>query len=397
MATRNRFYNGFSSAITLVFLFLNANWAFAKTMTFEEGYTYQASEYDSKVSCRALALEQAKRLVLEKLGTYLESETEVKNFQLSKDQIVMLTAGIVSAEIIDENWNGKTYYLKAKITADPDDVATLIEKLRHDRQKTNELEEARKKTNEALQEVERLKKELETTKPGKIEQDQYKKAINGLNAIDWINNGIALGIAGKHQEALEAFVKAIDLDPKYSWAYMNRGIAHANLGDHRQAIRDYDRAIDLDPNIALAYMNRGIAYGNLGDHPQAIKNFDRAIVLDFKLAMAYYSRGIAYGNLGNHQQALWNYDRAIELDPKYGWAYLNRGLAYGSLGDHRMALRNFDRAIELDPKIATAYHYRGVAYQNLGDQRQAIHNYVTAARMGFIPAQDVLRSMRIGW
>lgn len=36
------------------------------------------------------------------MGTYLESETEVKNCKLTKDRIVVLTAGIVRAEIIEE-------------------------------------------------------------------------------------------------------------------------------------------------------------------------------------------------------------------------------------------------------------------------------------------------------
>ena len=54
----------------------------AETKTFIKEYTYQASEFDSKASSRILALEQVKRLLLEELGTYLISETEVKNFQM---------------------------------------------------------------------------------------------------------------------------------------------------------------------------------------------------------------------------------------------------------------------------------------------------------------------------
>ena len=88
--------------------------AFAETVTFTKEYTYQASEFDSKASSRILALEQVKRLILEELGTYLISETEVKNMQLTKDQITVLTAGLVQATVLDEKWDGKTYYLKAK-------------------------------------------------------------------------------------------------------------------------------------------------------------------------------------------------------------------------------------------------------------------------------------------
>ena len=182
---------GFIPLITLVFLFIMADSAFAETKVFVEEYAYQASEYDSKVSCRALALEQVKRLLLEKLGTYLESETEVKNFQLTRDQIVILTAGIVSTEIIDEKWDGKTYSLKAKINADPKDVINSIEKLRQDRQKTKELGEVRKKADEALREVERLKKELEIAKAGQGEQDQYRNAVNRLSATFWFEKGLA--------------------------------------------------------------------------------------------------------------------------------------------------------------------------------------------------------------
>ena len=54
---------------------------------------------------------------------------------MTKDQITTLTAGIVSAEVIDEKWDGRTYYLKAKISADPKEVAKSVDALRNDVQK----------------------------------------------------------------------------------------------------------------------------------------------------------------------------------------------------------------------------------------------------------------------
>src|SRR5271157_2394205 len=95
----------------LLILFI-PNLVSAEIKTFVKEYNYQASEYDSKVTCRTLALEQVKRLLLEELGTYLESQTEVKNFQLTRDQIITLTAGIVMTEIMDEKWDGHIYWLK---------------------------------------------------------------------------------------------------------------------------------------------------------------------------------------------------------------------------------------------------------------------------------------------
>ena len=98
-------------------------------------YTYHAGYEDSRNSSRTIALREVKRLLLEELGTYLESQTEVKNFQMTKDQITTLTAGIVSTEIIEDTWDGKVYWLKAKITANPQDVIKSIDSLRKDRAK----------------------------------------------------------------------------------------------------------------------------------------------------------------------------------------------------------------------------------------------------------------------
>ena len=340
----------------------------AETKTFVKEYSYQASEYDSKVSCRALALEQVKRLLLEELGTYLESETEVKNFQLTKDQIVTLTAGIVRAEIIDESWDGKTYYLKAKIVADPKDVASSINKLRQDRQKTKEWEETREKADEALREVQKVRKELEISKAEKPDLSKYNEAVDRLSAIDWFEKGYALQNAHKHQEAVEAYTKAIELDPREDFKFSG-GL----------------------------YFLRGMSYDDLEDYQQAIKDFDRAIELDPKNAQAYYNRGVLYGLLDNDQQAINDYDKAIKLDPKNAQAYYSRGLAYVLVINDQQAIKDFDRAIELDPKDAEAYYWRGVAYKDLGNEQRAFDDFKVAARLGSKYAQDFLKSKGISW
>ncbi len=46
-------------------------------------------------------LAQVKRLLLEELGTYLEARTEVKNYQLTKDEITTLTADYRVGNLVD--------------------------------------------------------------------------------------------------------------------------------------------------------------------------------------------------------------------------------------------------------------------------------------------------------
>ncbi|MCX5636915.1 MAG: hypothetical protein NTX52_04375, partial [Planctomycetota bacterium] len=145
--------------ISFLFVLFIPNHTSAESKTFIKEYTYQASDFDSKMSSRTIALEQVKRLLLEEVGTYLISETDVKDFQLTKDKITTLTAGIVQAEILTEKWDGKTYYLKAKMSIAPQEVTKLLEGLRENSQKNRELEEMKRKVDEALNKIKQLQDE----------------------------------------------------------------------------------------------------------------------------------------------------------------------------------------------------------------------------------------------
>ena len=388
----------FVLVLILSFIFLTTTVS-AETKIFIKEYTHHAGDEDSRNSSRIISLREVKRLLLEELGTYLESQTAVINFQITKDQITTLTAGLVSTEVIEDTWDGKVYWLKAKITANPQDVIKSIDSLRKDREKVKELEELRKKSEDLLKENERLTKELKTAK-GDAKQEiaqAYKQNIDNLNAAEWFEKGYKLDESGNYTDAVKAYSKAIELEPQAAHAYYNRGVVYRKLGNTQQAINDYNKAIELNPQDAEAYVNRGVAYAKLGNTQQEIKDYNKAIELNPQLPEAYNNRGAAYDKLGNYQQEIKDYNKAIELNPQYAIAYNNRGLSYDKLGNYQQAIKDFNKAIELNPQYAEAYSNRGVAYNNLGNTQQAIEDVKIAARLGDKASQDVLRSYGIEW
>lgn len=339
--------------------------AFTATKTFIKEYAYLASENDSKNSSRTLAVREVKRLLLEELGTYLESETEVKDFRLTKDQVSTFTAGIVSVEIIDEKWDGRTYWLKSKVAADPDEIARSIDTLRRDRVKTKELAGAKKRSEDYLNEIERLKKELTAAKGERRDEIQaaYDANINGLSASDWFEKGLALHHAEKHRAAIDAYDSAIALNPKFADAYFNRGNVYSQLGQRKQAIASYDKAIEINPEDADAYFNRGNSYKAMGSKKRAIEDYTKALEINPEDAEAYYNRGNAYSEIGNRKRAIADYTKAIEINPE-------------------------------DPEV---YYNRGNTYSELGNEKRAIQDFKAAARLGDKEAKDLLREKGINW
>ncbi len=342
----------FTAALLIVILIPFSS--FAQKKTFIKEYFYQASDEDSKNSSRVIAIREVKRLLMEELGSYLESHTEVRNFQLTRDQVTAITAGITSAEIMDEKWDGRTYWLKSKIVADPDDVARSIDSLRSDRQKTKELEDQKRRSEELLRENERLRNQLAEASQSKREELKavYDSNIKNLSASEWFEKGYSLQITGNSNEAISAYNTAIELNPKYADAYNNRGIAYHVLGKYERAVKDYNTAIELNSKYADAYNNRGITYHVLGKYEQAIKDYNTAMALNPKYADACNNRGITYHVLGKYEQAIKDYSTAIELNSEYADAYNNRGIAYDDLGNNNQAIKDFKMAAGLGNKDA---------------------------------------------
>jgi tetratricopeptide (TPR) repeat protein len=387
--------------INLIFILLVLfipNLTSAETKTFIKEYTYQASEYDSKVSCRALALEQVKRLLLEELGTYIESHTEVINFQLTKDQITALTAGIVQTQILKEKWDGERYWVQAKIEADPDKVAKDVDALRKDMQKSKDLEDIRKKADDLSREIERLRKELALSKKDEIKIARYDEAVKELSATDFVAKGISLVADKKNEEAIGAFTKAIQLDHKYARAFAFRGATYAELGNYKQAFDDVNKGMKLDPKDARNYAARGWIYSKSGNYQRSIEDFSKVIEMDPKLAAAAcLQRATLYLSLGNAKQALDDVNKSIELDAKNPKSYILRGGLYLTSGNYQRSIEDFSESIKLDPKLAASYHIRAVAYAKLGNENQAMNDLKTAARLGFKESQDFLKSNGFSW
>jgi len=366
------------ASVLLLTCFLPAQ---AEMKTFIKEYTYQASDFDSKMSSRTIALEQVKRLLLEEVGTFLISETEVKNFRLTKDKITALSAGFVRTEILTEKWDGKTYYLKVRASVDPQDAAKLMAGLGESSQKNRELEETNRKVDEALKKIEELQSAQTTTRNSQSQKKEYSKAIDALASKEWLEKGVALMSQERYPEALAAFNKAVELDPTSVWAHIDSGWAQNTLGDYDRALTAFNRAADIDPRNPYIYVNRGMSYNSLGDYQRALLDQEQAIKLDANNAWAYIGRARAYLGIGNFHQALTDLDRAAKLDPGNSFAYSTRVWAHNALGNHRLAADDLDRSLTLAPNNSWMHWNAAVYYALAGNNGKALAALEKAIRL----------------
>src|SRR5208337_2428488 len=226
----------------------------ASVEVFEREYTYQATEIDSRESSRAIALEQAKKLLLEELGIYVEATSIVEDDKIKTNEIKVLTAGVVKTEILDEKWDGSKYWMKVKLEADPNDVAKSIAELRKNQEMVEELKQTKKDKEKALQEIDNLKTRLASGQEDITAQKQkYDSAINDLVAANLTGNGDTAMIYGNYDEAAASYKQVVDMEPDNANAIYNLGVVYVYLGNYTLAVEDFNRAIVLNPQLKRAH------------------------------------------------------------------------------------------------------------------------------------------------
>src|SRR3989344_7921302 len=82
--------------ISLLFLPLHVS---AQTKEIIAEGTYNMGDGETPSVAESRALLQAKRTALEQAGTYVESYSKVKNFQLTEDEIKVITSGLISLRV----------------------------------------------------------------------------------------------------------------------------------------------------------------------------------------------------------------------------------------------------------------------------------------------------------
>jgi tetratricopeptide (TPR) repeat protein len=185
-------------------------------------------------------------------------------------------------------------------------------------------------------------------------------------------------LAGKRL-AIQHFSKAIQLNPKYEYAYSMRAYVYNQVQDFQKSLADYNQAIIINPEDSAAYFNRAkLKTNKLNDTQGALADYNQAIIINPEDSMAYYNRALLKKNqLSDIPGALADYNQAIIINPKFSYAYNNRALLKeNKLNDIPGALADYNQAIIINPKFSQAYNNRAILKEvKLNDIQGALADY----------------------
>ncbi len=126
---------------------------------------------------------------------------------------------------------------------------------------------------------------------------------------------------GTLSEALDAYDRALRIEPHAAMVLVNRSIAHARKGDVDQSEQSLRQALAVAPDNAAAHFNLGLLQAERNDLTQAESLLKTALKLDPQLAQAAYNLCVLLA--GDRVEEAIGYCREARRlqpeDPRYGY------------------------------------------------------------------------------
>ena len=138
-----------------------------------------------------------------------------------------------------------------------------------------------------------------------------------------------------------------NMEQRFYVPYVNLGEVYKDKGMFKEAIQAYRKALYLQPDYADVYCRIGLVYHALGDNKKAVEMFKESIRKNPFQADPYYNLGVIYRNdkvFADEAEML--FKKSIAIMPQAD-AYYNLGMIYWDKGDADRAIKYFSEARQL--------------------------------------------------
>jgi tetratricopeptide (TPR) repeat protein len=187
-----------------------------------------------------------------------------------------------------------------------------------------------------------------------------------------LDDAIAASNAGKYDDAIAGFQKAIETQPTCSACFYNIGYNYAQKKDYDNAEANYKKAIEQKADYADAYAGLASVYN-------AQRKFDLAATASAKAteltsvlgapggagggADALFNQGVVLWNGGKVAEAKKAFESAIAANPNHAEAHYQLGMALVNEGNLANAATEFETYLKLAPDGPNAATAKGLVAQ----------------------------------
>lgn len=220
---------------------------------------------------------------------------------------------------------------------------------------------------------------------GRVAIRYAKRAIRAGDRVPdaYLAMGIVHWKQGRPNEALDAALKAVELNPRLAEAFDLAYRIYNKKGDLMSAYRMARAAVEAAPDDVFyeTHLNT-VLVNRLGNFKEAEPILEIIVQRHPTETHALWSLGYVYGTLGKYEQAVAMFDRAILSDPKEAELYEAKGNWLNRLGRNVEAIAAFKQAISVNPMRYQSHTALAAHYVKRFHWEEALHEYEMAFQYG---------------
>jgi serine/threonine protein kinase/tetratricopeptide (TPR) repeat protein len=176
---------------------------------------------------------------------------------------------------------------------------------------------------------------------------------------------------GRLDEAIDIYHKAIELDPKDSYAHGNLARTLNMQGKPDEAIAAYRMAIEADPlRVGDTRQTLSQVLRQQGKLDDAIAVCREAVEVDPQDARTYHTLGLCLRDQGNRDEAFAAFSKGIEINPNNPELRGVRASAYVVMGQWDKAEADYEKQLQLNPTDQWPWYFRGCILAYLGRKQE---------------------------
>ncbi|QJR35320.1 tetratricopeptide repeat protein [Gemmatimonas groenlandica] len=195
------------------------------------------------------------------------------------------------------------------------------------------------------------------------------------------NLGVLYHSRGLHAEAVDAFLRALAIDPRMRTAARNLEIAAATPGACDARMAALDARVAADPDDRAAALERARLSRLIGRNDTAIRQLETLIAEDPDDAAALFERGLIEQRAGDLRRAQRWFERAVNLSDTDTDARLHLAEVLYQRGQNEQALECLDLLLARHADSADAHLLRGFVLGDMGRHDAAIASARIAAQL----------------
>jgi tetratricopeptide (TPR) repeat protein len=177
-------------------------------------------------------------------------------------------------------------------------------------------------------------------------------------------------VSNRDRDVLRSFARRID--PSDAGAHNNLGVLYYNKGLYEEAVGAFMRALELDSRMQVAQRNLEIAYLNSGAADKRIAQLREVLRATPSDRDARWEVARTSALLGRHAEAIEEFTELLKYHPGDLSALIQLALSEKEIGDIEVAQQWFEQALAVDPDSSLVHFYLGEIAYNRGMLQDAL-------------------------